>query len=106
MAKRKSVNKSQQIRNYLQKHPNASPKQVAAALKRFGVSAAFVSTVKSQRASRSAGTKSRQPRQAGSTRNGATEPVVAAAHLIKMCGGVEQAKRALHTASQVAGVLS
>lgn len=45
MAKKLSANKSQQIRDYKATNPDASPKEIAAALAGLEVSAQFVSTV-------------------------------------------------------------
>ena len=49
MAKKRTVNKSQKVRDYLAEHPEAGPTAVAGALKRFNVSVALVSAIKGRR---------------------------------------------------------
>jgi hypothetical protein len=106
------VNKSQKIREYLADHPEAGPSEVARELKQFGVTAALVSNVKA-RGDAPVRRKKRRGRKRSVTRNGApgrrrraeAQPIVAAAELIRLCGGVEEAKAALNTAGDVASVL-
>ncbi len=59
MAKKKSVNKSQAVRDYLSGHPNAMPREVMAALAQEGikVSRILVSTVKTKLKKDGAGKK-------------------------------------------------
>lgn len=120
MAKRK-VNKSAKVRDYLKDHPDAGPTEVARALKSYGVTPATVSNTKARMA---AGTKARMGagrrkkrkragRPRGTGRNGAmrrtasnVDAVVAAAKLIRQCGGLDEAKAALKTADQIASALS
>jgi hypothetical protein len=44
-------------------------------------------------------------RKRGSRRRSSVEPVIAAAELIRACGGVDEAKAALDTAGKVAAAL-
>ena len=112
MAKRK-VNKSQKVRDYLAEHPDAGPTAVANALKRYGVSVALVSAIKSKgktggrksRKAKAAKRRSVRGRKVDGRRTGGVEPVVAAAELIRVCGGVDEAKAALDAAGRVASVL-
>ena len=111
MARRK-VNKSQRVRDHLAQHPEAGPTAVARALKRFGVSVALVSAVKAR--SGSARPKQRKAKATRRTARGRrarsdasvqAAPLVAAAEFIRACGGVDEAKAALDTASRVASAL-
>ena len=112
MAKRK-VNKSAKVRDYLKDHPDVGPSEAARALQEYGVTAALVSNIRSR--TRPGLRKKRRKgvgRPRGASRNGAVrrrtsdvDPVVAAAKLIRICGGVDGAKAALSTADQVASAL-
>ncbi len=57
------VNKAQAVRDYLRKHPNAKPQEVAAALTSdsIEVNARYVSSVKSQTKSKK--TRAKEPRK-------------------------------------------
>ena len=112
MAKRK-VNKSQKIRDYLAEHPDAGPTEVARALKRYGVSAPLVSAIKARgkpaRRKKRKAKATRRTVRGRRARSGATNqaaPIIAAAELIRACGGVAEAKAALDTAGRIASVLS
>ena len=112
MAKRK-INKSQKVRDYLAEHPDAGPTEVATALKRYGVSVALVSSIKGK--SQTGGRKKRKAkasrrrsvggRRGQSRRAGRVEPIIAAAELIRVCGGVDEAKTAVDATGRVASVL-
>jgi hypothetical protein len=101
-------NKSQKVRDYLAEHPEAGPAAVA---KKLGVSVSLVSAIKGSRA----GTRRRQTskvakrsipgRRDRSRVQSTVVPVVAAAELIRACGGVDGARAALDTAGKVAAVL-
>jgi hypothetical protein len=112
MAKRK-INKSEKVRDYLAEHPDAGPTDVANALKRYGISVALVSAIKSKgktggpkrRKAKAMKRRSLRGRKAPRRRTGRVEPVVAAAELIRACGGVDEAKVALDAAGQIATVL-
>jgi hypothetical protein len=112
MAKRK-VNKSAKVREYLSDHPNAGPTETARALQEYGVTAALVSNIRSRKKPgrrKKRGKRVGRPR--GASRNGAmrrksaqVNAVVEAAKLIRLCGGVDEAKSALATAGQIASAL-
>lgn len=114
MAKRK-VNKSKKIREYMAAHPDEGPTQVATALSRFGITPAHVSNVKAREGTnaapkrrkkrRATGKRSRRRSTTAGRRTTEAEPLVAAAELIRLCGGVDEAKAALDTAGQIASVL-
>lgn len=113
MARKISVNKSQKIREYLSQNPGARPSEVAEALREYGVSPAMVSFV----SSRSRNKRSDQPGRRKTTREEAARPravrkkrpprqprpfhqVLVAAELIRISGGLEEARAALQTAAR------
>ena len=90
----------------------AGPTEVARALKQFKVSVALVSAIKGK--SRAGRRKKRKAKVAkrsvrggkgASRRTSGIEPVIAAAELIRACGGVDEAKAALDTAGKIAAAL-
>jgi hypothetical protein len=103
MAKKKvpeeTVNKSQAIRDFAEAHPKAGPKETAAALGEQGidVSAAFVSTVKTQAKKKRKGRGRKKvvgrAKPAGHTFDAST--LVQAKKLAEQMGGIEKAKAAL-----------
>lgn len=122
MAKKKknSVNKSKAIRDYFDANPTAMPAEVAEAMKLQGVdvTAAFVSTVKSN--AKKTGTPGRRGRPAGSTSKKATVPkktaqksatkggnevsldaLINAKKLVDEMGGVANARSALSVLEQL-----
>ncbi len=119
MAKKKSeVNKSLEIRTFMENNPKAKPREVVAALKDRGieVSAQFVSTVKSN-SIKTGGTK-RRGRPLGSTKRAAVAAKPAASRksgdsvsvqsllkvkrVVKELGSIEETKAALATLEQLA----
>ena len=94
MAKRKT-NKSEAIRQYMAKHPKATAMDVAKALK---VQASLVYQVKMSQKKK---TTKRPPATIATN----VEAVIAAANLVKLCGGTEQARQALKAADKVLAVL-
>jgi hypothetical protein len=90
---RRRVNKSELVRQYLTKHPDAGPTEVAIALKNHKIPPAYVSNIKFQ--------MSRRAERASARGAMGGDTVVAAARFIKACGGVEQARKALDTAQKV-----
>jgi hypothetical protein len=119
MAKKKAdVNKSLEIRTFMESNPKAKPREVVAALKERGidVSAQFVSTVKSNSV-KGVGTK-RRGRPAGSTKRAAAAAKPAATRksggsvsvdsllkvkrVVKELGSIEETKAALATLEQLA----
>ena len=94
--KKRRVNKSQAIRDYIDKNPGQGPTAVSAALKKQGinVSPAFVSTIKSGDKKRGVVRPVGRPRLDAS-RPVSIEALMQAKKLADEMGGVEEAKRAL-----------
>ena len=112
MAKRKA-NKSEAIRQYLAEHPNAATKDIAKALR---VNAALVYNVKSslksgkkKKASARKPVKRKARKKAVShaqeNGNGTVAHVIAAARLIRTCGGPAEAREAIRAAELVSAAL-
>lgn len=112
--KKKSVNKSLAIREYLAVSPDAKPPEVIAAMKSKGitVTAQFVSTVKSTSKKKSTRGKSpvkkstaakRGPRKATLKAAGAIslDSLIKAKQLVEEMGGVEEARSALTALEQL-----
>jgi hypothetical protein len=103
VAKNKT-NKSEAIRQELATHPEKSAIDIAKALK---VKPALVYNVKASvkaKARRPERTRQKSAVSAEST-NASVQQVIAAARLIKVCGGIDAAKQALKAAEQVAAAL-
>lgn len=116
MAKKKAdVNKSAEIRTYMDNHPKAKPRDVVAALKTKGVdvSAQFVSTVKAN-SKKGVGT-GRRGRPSGSGKKASVVPAAAKRRdqvsvqsllklksVIKEIGSIEETKAALATLEKLA----
>ena len=96
MAKRK-VNKTQLVKDYFAKNPEAGPTEVAEALKKHKISPAYVSNIKF---------KIRHGLNGGSGTGAAPDAVLAAARFIRACGGLDQARKALRAAGEVAEILA
>ncbi len=98
MAKRK-VNKTAMIRDYMAKHPNAGPSEVAEGLRAHKISVSYVSNIKLK--------LKKDTRQRPSTRHDASTDgnVIAAAEFIKSCGGIDEALEAFEIAQKVAQTL-
>ena len=117
MAKKKSVNKSQAVRDYLSAHPDAMPKDVRAALAKEGieVSRVLVSTVKNK-VNKKVGTKQTAPVAAAPaalpaverpTTNGGTitlEQVKKVAQAINTIGGFHRVTELLDVIKELGGV--
>ncbi len=102
MGKRK-INKSEKVREYLTEHRDAMPTDGAAALKRYGITPGFFSNVKAKlkndQATKKHGKKTRVSRAA-------TNEVLAAAALIRTCGGAENAKDSIRAADEIAKLVN
>jgi len=101
MAKTQPSNKTQLIKDELAKDANASPTDVAKKLKSHGVTAQYVSTVKSKIKSSSAPKKS-----AANTAKKASDKVslgdlIKAKNLADQLGGVEKAKELLNAIAKL-----
>jgi hypothetical protein len=109
MAKKQAVNKSQTVRDYLKAHPSTTNKEVAEALTKQGlkISPNHVANIKSQM-NASKGKRKRRKRAATamSTESGVSVLEIKAAFmLLKECGGIESAKKALDAAREIQKVL-
>ena len=105
MAKRKTVNRSDEVRKYLATHPDSKPSAVAQALKEFKVTPGLVSNIKTRMKMARRKKKVAKPPSSGAPAQRQLDDVVAAARLIRICGGVKEAKQALDMANQVADAL-
>jgi hypothetical protein len=94
MAKR-TTNKSQAIRDYLQTHPDATPAVIQQELLRQGVDVGYslISQVKYKGAGSKTGTRSGPGRRGGI--NISMDDLVNAKQIADRLGGVERAKQAL-----------
>jgi hypothetical protein len=100
-SKKDAVNKSQAIRDALKAHPDKSPSEIAEALNSQGVkvNAQYVSTIKSN--AKGKARKSVVKRKPGRAQNNGFGIVAAAVKFIREAGGIEEAKRALHTVEEI-----
>jgi hypothetical protein len=106
-------NKSLEIRNYKAANPSATPKEVAEALSKGGVSvsAQFVSTVLSNARKKGGkvGRRGRKPgRKPGMTAAGggggaSIENLIKAKKFAESLGGVDQARAAINAIAQLLG---
>ena len=107
------VNKSEAIRSFIAANPNAKPKEVVAALKekKIEVSAAFVSTLKSndKRTGKGKGPKAKAGRKPAGRKASSSAPTMADRDLllsvkkfINENGGAEAVRSALDTVEALA----
>jgi hypothetical protein len=95
MAKKRSVNKSAEIRGYLDENPTAGPTEIVDALAKKGVEVtpSFVSNIKSKtKSGLGPRRQGRAPVSAGFT---SVSALVGAKKLIDQMGGIDQAQQAL-----------
>ncbi len=114
MAKKKSINKSQAVRDYLSGQPDAMPKEVIAALAKKGieVSRILVSTVKSKvnktgTAKKVSAAVATVPAVVEKPSNGSTitlEQVKKVAHTINTLGGIQRVTEVLAVIKELGGV--
>ncbi len=99
MAKKK-INKTELIRNALEQYPDKKPAEIAEGLTKHGITATYVSNVKSSLAK-----KAPSKKQAGKPK--ATEQKVAVSDLVKAkkladeLGGVEKAQTLLNAVAKL-----
>jgi len=104
MAKNK-VNKTQLIKDALAKNPKASPSEIAEGLKSHGISAQYVSTVKSSRKAKKP-TKTAKKKVAKKTVAKKSDKVslgdlVKASRLAEELGGVDKAQEMLNALAKL-----
>ena len=108
---RSKLSKSARIRQYQADHPEAGPTEVAKALSKYGITKGLVANVKAREKAKAqpkrkaVKKKSTTKAKSGASVTTSFDSVVAAAELIKACGGVEHAKRAIDAAANAAQVL-
>lgn len=97
MAKKRSVNKSQAIREALQAHPNKSPKEIAELLQGQGVkvTAQYVSMIKSASKKSKRTVRRRLP-----SAKPAQHPVQATVEFVRSVGGFAEARQLLDALEQ------
>jgi hypothetical protein len=109
MAKKQAVNKAQSVRDYFKAHPGTGNKEVAEALTKQGIkiSPNHVANIKSKMTV-SKGKRKRRSKAASamSTKSGiSVHEIKAAFVLLKQCGGIEPAKKALAAALEIQKIL-
>ena len=105
MAKR-TVNKSALVRDYILGNPDQGPSDIATALKRYKIKPGFVSNIKTKMRKDGlieggVGRRNGRRKQVSTS----TDGIVAAARLIQLCGGVQEASEALKAADRVASLI-
>jgi hypothetical protein len=106
MAKKREVNKSQKVRDYLKEHPGAGNKEVSETLTKQGVKVSpnYVATVKGK--SKVVHKKRRQAVRKVVAKTGVGVPQMKAAFaLLKECGSGAAAKEALAAAEELRAML-
>lgn len=101
-------NKSLEIRNYKTANPSASPKEIAEALTKTGLSVSpqFVSTVLSNAKKKGAkvGKRGRKPgRPAAASKTGDLQQLIQAKKLVDELGGIDAARAAVNALAQLIG---
>ena len=102
MAKKK-INKTQLIKEAIAEVPDATPKDIAAALKKYGITATYVSNVKSTMTSK----PKKRGRPKGSTSKSvgrpakSTDSLDAAIKFVEQSGGLKSAKAAIEKIERI-----
>jgi hypothetical protein len=106
MAKKREVNKSQAVRDYLQANPNASNKDVSTALGKEGirVSPQHVANIKAK-AKMKRKARKRAAQQVATTTGVDIGQIKCAFGLLKLCGSTAAAKAALAAADDIKKVM-
>ena len=102
MAKKK-INKAQLIKEAISESPDATPKDIAAALKKYGITATYVSNVKS---TMKAKPKKRGRRKGATTKKAvrpakSTDSLDAAIKFVEQSGGLKAAKVAIEKIERI-----
>jgi hypothetical protein len=102
MAK-KTMSKAERVRKYSQDHPESRPKEVAAALEEYGITAQYVSLIRLKDRQKEAAMSAPAPIVAPqSAPDISTAKLLTAARLIRECGGIDQARKAIETVAEIA----
>ena len=109
MAKKQAINKAQTVREYLKAHPGTANKEVSEALTKQGIkiSPNHIANIKSKMAV-SKGKRKRRSKAATamSAKGGVSVHEIKAAFvLLKECGSIENAKKALDAAREIQKIL-
>jgi len=102
MAKKK-FNKTQLIKEAMSASPEATPKEIAETLKKYGVTATYVSNVKGMM---NAKPKKRRRRKGSPSTNvgrpvATTDALDAAIKFVEQCGGLKAAKAAIEKIERI-----
>jgi hypothetical protein len=109
MAKKPSISKAQAVRDFLKAHPGTGNKEIAQTLGKQGmkISPNHVANIKSKM-DVSKGKRKRRSKAASamSSKTGVDiHEIKAAFVLLKQCGGIESAKKALDAAREIQKIL-
>ena len=100
---RKKVNKTQLIKEAMSATPEATPKEIAATLKKYGITATYVSNVKGmmnakpKKRGRPKGSPSKSVGRPAAT----TDTLDAALKFVEQCGGLKAAKAAIEKIERI-----
>ena len=94
------LSKAKRVRDYLEKNSDAGPAEVAAALSKYKVTAAYVSNIKTELRKKS-GLVSRRNKIDDSN----LDHLKAAGVFIKSCGSLERAKEVLKATTEIVEIL-
>lgn len=95
------LSKAKRVRNYMVKNADAGPSEVAAALSKHGVTAAYVSNIKSAMKKETGRSKP----QLGKRHDTSIDHLKAASTFIKACGSLDRAKDVLKATSDIVDLL-
>jgi len=105
MAKKK-VNKTRLIKDALSAAPEATPKEIAATLKKYGVTATYVSNIKSTMNAKpkKRGRPKGSPNKSVDRPAATTDTLDAAIKFVEQCGGLKDAKAAIEKIERIKGL--
>jgi hypothetical protein len=98
--KKKKINKTALIREALEKSPNSSSAEIAASLRRYGISAQYVSTIKSTSKKR-AGKKKVGRKKKANTGEVSVSDLVKVSKFVDELGGIERAQEVLSVLAKI-----
>ena len=97
----KSVSKTQLIKDALKKDPSGSPSAIAESLKKHGVTAQYVSTIKFNMSKKEAKPAARRKSGGKSEASFTVSELVKANKMAEELGGVEKAQELLNAISKI-----
>jgi hypothetical protein len=107
-AKKESINKSKAVRDYLVNNPKAGPQEVSQALAKQGIkiSPKYVSIIKSKMRKGKRRRRRQKAAEVLSVKTGVGVPEIKAAFvLLKQCGSLADARKALEAAVEIKKVI-